>query len=81
MNFTSLDSLLAGGTLPVREPPDVLSLDLPGTEHEALLGARGCRDEAILVQLVEVGDGLAVRIELALVPSLDGHALLAARLF
>ena len=35
-------------------------------------------DEAILVKLVEVGDGLAVRIELDRVSGLDGHALLAA---
>jgi hypothetical protein len=37
-------------------------------------------DDAALVQLVEVGGGLAVRNKLALVPGLDGHALLAARL-
>ena len=37
-------------------------------------------DEAALAQRVEVGDGLAVRVKLALVSLLDGHALAAARL-
>ena len=35
-------------------------------------------DEAALAQRVEVGDGLAVRVKLALVSLLDGHALAAA---
>src|SRR5206468_3175111 len=42
VDVRALDALLAGGALPVRAAPDVLSLDLPGTEYEALAGARAC---------------------------------------
>lgn len=50
----SLDAVLRQGALPVSPPPDVLTLDLPGTEYEALAGAGACLADSTLAVVTGV---------------------------